>query len=574
MRCWVTHEPVAGAQTQFPTRNDVVMTPPLRLYRVTDTIRVAGAAARGVARSGLIRPTSPIATLKLTTDLLRWGTSPGIGFSVGAARHPSDIAVIDVDDPDRPTTTFAEIEYRCNTLALSLLDRGIDDGSRVGILGRNSRAFLETLVAVSRTGADLIYLNTSSSTEAIATIAAEQKLRLIFRDQEFANMMPSGIPTITLDGKSGVALLASLPHKGELPTLPNRGSHVILTSGTTSGKSRGAGRSSVPLDAAVAILDAFPIKMGSTILMAAPMFHAWGWMHHRLATLLDATIIVVRKPDPRRLIQLIDEYNVDTLITVPVILRRMVEVPRQVRKRYDTSSLECVAVSGSALPGELALEFMDSFGDVLYNLYGSTEAAFATCASPADLRANPDSAGRPLAGVHIEILDRRGRTVSQGTEGRVYVGSRATFTGYTDGTGGERVRGLVFTGDIGRIDDAGRLTIVGRADDMIITGGENVHPAEVEEVLRTNPRVRDVAVLGVPDPVYGAVLVAHIVPTNPKTANEEAILSWSKTRLGPHHRPRRVVFHDELPRNATGKVLNRVLAGEDTSPEAEDDELG
>jgi fatty-acyl-CoA synthase len=303
------------------------------------------------------------------------------------------------------------------------------------------------------------------------------------------------------------------------------------------------------------------------------MFHSWGWMHHRLATLLDATVIVVRRPDARRLVQLIDQYQVDTLITVPVILRRMVALPKQVRKRYDTSSLECVAVSGSAIPGDLATEFMDYFGDVLYNLYGSTEAAFVTCASPADLRADPATAGKPLAGVHLEILDLRGRSVRRGTEGRLYAGSNTSFRGYTDGTDRERVRGLVFTGDIGRLDPDGRLTIVGRADDIVITGGENVHPTEVEEVMRTHPQVQDVAVIGVPDPVYGSALVAHVVPTSADAADAPELLAWSRKRLGPHHRPRQVVFHDELPHNATGKVLRRVLAGEAPNAEPDDEEL-
>ncbi|MBP7972074.1 MAG: AMP-binding protein [Candidatus Nanopelagicales bacterium] len=545
----------------------------LRLYRVTDTARVLGAATRGVSRSGLIRPTSPRATLQLTAGVVRWGTSPGVGFALGAARHPSEAAVIDVDDPDRAVVSFIEMDHRCSAVAVSLLDRGIGPGSRVGLLARNSRGFLETLVAVSRTGADLVYLNTSAAPEAIASVIAEQGLSLVFRDQEFASVVPKSIPTISTDEKSGVALLASLPIRRELPTVANQGKHVILTSGTTSGRSRGAGRSSVPLDAAAAVLDAFPIKMRDTMLIAAPLFHAWGWMHHRLATLLDATEVVVRRPEPERVLALIEEYQVETLVTVPVILHRLASLPEDVLRKYDTSSLRCVAVSGSALPGDLAIEFMDTFGDILYNLYGSTEAAFATCADPADLRADPQTAGKPLAGVHIEILDVRGRKVPTDVDGRVYVGSRTTFDGYTDGSDKERTRGLVFTGDIGRLDNEGRLTIVGRADDMVITGGENVHPTEVEEVLLGSSDVDDVAVVGVPDPVYGAALVAHVVPHDPARADEQLLLAWSRDRLGPHHRPRKVVFHEELPRNATGKVLRRALAGDAEATEPDDDEL-
>jgi acyl-coenzyme A synthetase/AMP-(fatty) acid ligase len=561
----------AGVHDQLSTRNDYSV--PFRMYRVTDSLRVAGAAARGVARSGLIRPTSPRATLRLTSGVLRWGTSPAVGFSLGSARHPDSIAVIDVDDPQRPYVSFAEIDHRCDRLALSLLDRGIGPGSRVGLLGRNSRAFLETMTAVSRTGADLVYLNTSSNAEAVAEIVTQQGIRLLVRDQEFADRVPKGIPYISADDPSGIALLASLPGKGKIPTVAEHGKHIILTSGTTSGESRGAGRSSVPLDAAAAVLDAFPIKMAGTILIAAPLFHSWGWMLHRLSTLLDNTEIVMRRPDAQRILELIDNHQVETLVTVPVVLRRLLELPLRVRQRYDLSSLRCVAVSGSALPGDLAIEFMDAFGDVLYNLYGSTEAAFATCASPDDLRADPQSAGKPLAGVHIEILDRRGRPVPVGRDGRVFVGSRTTFDGYTDGTDRERTRGLLFTGDIGRLDDHGRLTIVGRADDMVVTGGENVHPTEVEEVLRRNDDIADVAVVGVPDPVYGSKLVAYVVPWRGVTCDEREILVWARKRLGPHHRPREVVLVEELPRNPTGKILRRALIGDSGSEVDHDNQV-
>jgi acyl-CoA synthetase (AMP-forming)/AMP-acid ligase II len=546
---------------------------PFRLYRVTDSLRVAGAGARGVAKSGLIRPTSPMASLRLTIGVLRWGTSPAVGFSLGSARHPDSIAVIDVDDPHRAYVSFADIDHRCDRLALSLLDRGIAPGSRVGLLGRNSRAFLETITAVSRTGADLVYLNTSSNAEAVAEIITRQGISLLIRDEEFASRAPKGIPCISADDPSGIALLASLPGNGKLPTVAEHSKHIILTSGTTSGQSRGAGRSSVPLDAAAAVLDAFPIKMAGTTLIAAPLFHSWAWMLHRLSTLLDNSEIVMRRPDAQRILELIDNHEVETLVTVPVVLRRLLELPKRVRRRYDLSSLRCVAVSGSALPGELATEFMDAFGDVLYNLYGSTEAAFATCASPDDLRADPQSAGKPLAGVHIEILDRRGRLVPTGRDGRVFVGSRTTFDGYTDGTTPERTRGLVFTGDIGRLDGHGRLTIVGRADDMVVTGGENVHPTEVEEVLRRHDAVAEVAVVGMPDPVYGSKLVAFVVPWRGVVCSEREILVWARMRLGPNHRPQQVVIVEELPRNPTGKILRRALVGDSGSDIDQDDQV-
>lgn len=536
-------------------------TPP-RLYRLTDEAKVLAAGVRGATRSGLIRPTRPLTALRMTADVRRWGTSPAIGFSLGAARCPDSIAVIDLDDELRSETTFADIEHRCQALAVALQDRGIGPGSRVGLLGRNSRSFLESLIAVSRTGADVVYLNTATETPTLEQLVDNLRIELIICDSEFVARVPRTVPRLLTDEKSGVPLLATIPAKRYLPAQPTYGQHIILTSGTSSGKPRGAGRSGVSFDSGAAILDAFPLTMNSTVVLAAPLFHAWGWMHHRLGTLLDCTQVVMRRPDPERILAALAATDAQMLVTVPVLLRRLVDLPTKVKRRYRLESLQCVAVSGSALPGSLATEFMDDFGDVLYNLYGSTEAAFATCATPADLRVNPESAGHPLAGVHVEILDRRGRRLGRDVDGRVYVGSRATFGGYTDGGDRPRIRGMVFTGDIGRLDVQGRLTIVGRADDVIVTGGENVHPAEVEEVLALHPDVADVAVTGAPDSVYGAVLVAHIVPRDPQNFDAAQVLDWSRSRLGPHHRPRSVVVHESLPRNPTGKVLRRVLAGD------------
>jgi fatty-acyl-CoA synthase len=281
----------------------------------------------------------------------------------------------------------------------------------------------------------------------------------------------------------------------------------------------------------------------------------------------------MRHADPERILALAQAYEVENIITVPVVLKRMVDLPDEVKQAYDFSSVRCVAVSGSAIPGDLATQFMDDFGDVLFNLYGTTEAAYATIATPEDLRDDPHSAGRPMPGVRVEVFDRKGRLVPRGTDGRVYVRSRTSIDEYVaDGSRGT-VKGMVATGDIGCIDAEGRLTIKGRADDMVVTGGENVHPTEVEEVLREHPQLADVAVTGRPDSVYGSVLVAHVVVRPEADLTDEDLLAWARKNLGPHHRPREVRHVDELPRNATGKVLRRVLTGEIAMEDLDEEDL-
>jgi len=542
------------------------------LRNVADAAEIAKAGTFGALRSGLARPRNPLVATRMLTALRRWGTTAALGFALGAVRDPEAVAIVDVDDPQQEEVTFADAEYRTTVLTNSLLDRGAQPGTTVGLLGRNSRSYAETIVAVSRTGADLVYLNTGATAEQVAAVCAAHDITMVIRDREFAGVCPDTVLSLGLDDPAGIPLLDSMPWSGDVNPPKQAGKHVILTSGTTGGPLRGAARTTAPLDSVAALLHAFPTRLGSVTMIAAPMFHAWGWMHHRMATVMDNTQILLRHPDPERILALAQAYEVETLITVPVTLKRMVDLPAATKRRYDFSSVKCVAVSGSAIPGDLATRFMDDFGDVLYNLYGTTEAAYATIATPQDLRDDPHTAGSPMPGVRVEVLDRKGRSIPRGTDGRVFVRSRTSIAEFvSDGSRGA-VKGMVATGDIGCIDAQGRLTIKGRADDMVVTGGENVHPTEVEEVLRTHPGLLDVAVTGRPDPVYGSVLVAHIVVAEDGPTDDE-LLTWARKHLGPHHRPREVRRVDELPRNATGKVLRRVLAGEVTLEELDEEDL-
>ncbi len=543
------------------------------LRSVADAADIAKAGTFGALRSGLARPRNPIVAGRMLSSLRKWGTTPALGFALGAVRDPEATAIIDVDDPLQEEVTFADVEYRTTVLANSLLDRGAQPGTRVGILGRNSRAYAETIVAVSRTGADLIYLNSGSTADQVQTACAAHDITMMIHDREFADLCPDAVLSLGLDDPAGIPLLDSMPWSGNVGDVREPSKHVILTSGTTSNHLRGASRTTAPLDSVAALLHAFPTRLGSVTLIAAPMFHAWGWMHHRMASVMDNTQILLRHSDPERLLALIDAYEVETLITVPVTLKKMVDLPTSTKRKYDFSSLKCVAVSGSALPGDLATQFMNDFGEVLYNLYGTTEAAYATIATPEDLREDPHTAGRPMPGVRVEVFDRKGRGVPRGSDGRVFVRSRTSIAEYvSDGSRGS-VKGMVPTGDLGCMDDQGRLTIKGRADDMVVTGGENVYPTEVEDVLRNHPDLADVAVTGRPDPVYGSVLVAHVVVAPDSEMSDQDLLDWSRQQLGPHHRPREVNRVSELPRNATGKVLRRVLAGEVTVEELDEEEL-
>src|SRR6478672_1423475 len=298
-------------------------------------------------------------------------------------------------------------------------------------------------------------------------------------------------------------------------------------------------------------------------MIAAPMFHSWGFAHFTLALPLASTLVLRRKFDPEETLRAVSQHRATALAVVPVMLQRILELPRETIARYDTSSLRVIAASGSVLPGELATRTMDTFGDVLYNLYGSTEVAWATIATPADLRAAPGTAGRPPMGTIVKLLDADGREAAPGEGGRIFVANEMMFEGYTGGGGKEIVDGLMSTGDVGRFDADGRLFVEGRDDEMIVSGGENVFPREVEDLLSDHPDIEEAAVVGVPDDDFGQRLRAFVVLRHPGALDAEAVQAYVKQNLARYKVPRDVLFIDQLPRNATGKVLKRELRERD-----------
>ena len=333
---------------------------------------------------------------------------------------------------------------------------------------------------------------------------------------------------------------------------------VILTSGTT-GAPKGAPRTEAGIGAAVALLSRIPLRYGMRTHVAAPLFHTWGFAHYMLAALMGETVVLRRRFDPEDFLRTTQDEGCEAVVVIPVMLQRVLALPPEVQDRYDLTRVEVVAASGSALPGDLALEWMDQFGDHLYNLYGSTEVAYASVADPTDLREAPTSAGLPPYGTVVRILDDEGRPVPDGEPGRIFVGNGMLFEGYTGGGGKEVVDGLMSSGDVGRFGADGRLYVQGRDDEMIVSGGENVFPAEVEHCLNRHQGVRDAAAIGVEDPQFGQRLRAFVVAGEPAPSEGE-LQDWVKRNLARYKVPREILFLDELPRNATGKVLKRELA--------------
>ncbi len=524
-------------------------------------------ALRVLAGTGVARPIRPDRLVGMGLAVARWGITPATGFAAGAARYPNDIAVID----DLGPMTFREIDEMSTAIATGLHERGVADGAKVGVLMRNSRWFLLALSALAKAGTDVVLLNTGFGAEQLGDVCEREGVRALIFDEEFAGLVekaPEDLLRVLAwydddaeasKDSDGTAVTMDLL-AGTKPSI-GRPSHqskvVILTSGTT-GTPKGASRGATGgIEPAAAILSGIPLKARGRTVIAAPLFHSWGMAHLGLALLLSSTIVITRTLDPQKVLALIDKYEASGLAVVPVMMSRMLDLDEDVRAKYDTSTLKVVAVSGSKLPGELSTHFMDAFGDVVYNLYGSTEVAYASVASPKDLREAPGTAGRVLMGTTITLVGEDGKEVPQGEVGRIFVGNPLLFEGYTGGEDKDRHGNLVASGDVGRFDDKGRLFIEGRDDEMIVSGGENVFPGEVEDLLSKHPNVREVAVVGVEDEKMGQRLAAFVVKKGKLT--EAEVKSHVKDKLARHKVPRDVSFMDELPRNATGKVLKREL---------------
>ncbi len=539
-----------------------------------DTLSTKAFTARRLVESGMLAPTRPDRLARVVKALKERGPTVAGGYAVAAIRYPDATAIID----DAGELTFADLHLRTNALAHAWGADGIGERDTVAILCRNHRGFVEALVATSKLGAHALLLHTAFSPPQLAAVCAGEDPRAIVYDAEFAPVVDGAARgraryVAWTDGSAATpgagATLDDLIERGdraEVDPPQSRGAIVILTSGTT-GTPRGAQRKEPKtLDPAAALLSKIPLRARGRTLVAAPLFHSWGLAHLVLGLGLSSTLVLRRRFDPEETLRAIDEHGVTALVVVPVMLQRILERGPKVVRKYDTGSLRVIAASGSALPGALATKVMDTFGDVLYNLYGSTEVAWATVATPEDLRAAPGTAGRPPRGTVVRLYDAGGDEVRAGETGRIYVGNDLVFDGYTGGGGKPVVDGLVSSGDVGHFDEDGRLFVDGRDDEMIVSGGENVFPREVEDAIAALDGVDEVAAIGVDDAGFGQRLRAFVVRSDGSPLTERDVREHVKATLARYKVPRDVVFVDALPRTATGKVLKRELAELNVDP--------
>jgi acyl-CoA synthetase (AMP-forming)/AMP-acid ligase II len=520
--------------------------------------------AKVLREAGIVGLVRPDKAMKIGSTFLRWGASPATGIATAAIHYPHEPAIVD----ERGVLSFERLHRRSNALAHSFAEMGIGYGDGVGIMCRNHRGFVEATLAAAKLGASALYLNTMFAGPQLAEVTRREGPKALVYDEEFGGLLEGVDDSVARvvawsdDEKAPGTTLERLIAAGDESNLkppPDKPRFVILTSGTT-GTPKGAQRSSPDgLLTIAALIDKIPFRSRETMMIAAPLFHSWGFFHFVMSLPTASTIVLRRRFDPEDTLRAVQQSRAQVLAAVPVMIQRILGLPEETLDSYDASSLRITSLSGSALPGELALAWMDRFGDNVYNLYGSTEVAYATVATPQDLRTAPGTAGRPPRGTKVRLYDEQGREVPRGEVGRIFVGNDMSFEGYTGGGNKEAIDGLLSSGDVGHIDAEGRLFIDGRDDDMIVSGGENVFPREVEDLIADREEVVEVAVIGVDDPEFGQRLKAFVVVKEGVEISAADINAHVKANLAGYKTPREVEFLEELPRNATGKVLKREL---------------
>lgn len=528
---------------------------------------VAGRALRAVAvlgGAGALRPLRPDKVAVALGRLVAWGPTPAGAYAAAAVRDPHRLALVDGDR----ALTYAELEARTTALAVALRDRGVVEGHRVAIACRNHRGFVEALVATGKAGADALLVNTGFAAPQVRAVFDRERPTALVCDADLLDLMDDALGAggsqvvsrvvSAWDAghapRSGVRALEELIVEGAGRSLAHPkapGRVVLLTSGTT-GVPKGTRRRRIGLDAAVSFLDRLPYRDGGTVLVAPPLFHAWGYANLIATLLLGGTVVLRRDADPDGLLRSAARHGADVLVAVPAHLRGILALGPEAREAHDVSRLRVAAVSGSPLPGDVARRWTAAYGPGLHAVYGATEVGWAAVAGPEDLRAAPGTAGRIPYGTDVRIFDEDGVPLPTHRVGRIHVRGPLTSQRYTDGTRLPQRDGLTDTGDLGYLDDLGRLHVLGRADDMVVAGGERLFPRAVEDVISGHPAVADVAV--VPDPGGEERLVAHVVRAPGQTLSVEELRAHVAAQRPRAEVPADVRFLDALPRGATGKV--------------------
>jgi fatty-acyl-CoA synthase len=545
------------------------------LAQIPDRARTFGRVAR---QSGLLFEFGLNGLRYAAGALAKGARNPSVIFALHGANSPDKTALLWRDR----RVTYGELDDRMNRAAAGLQRRGFRRNTSVVIMMRNRPEFLEVQAGAGRLGAAAVSVSWRSTAAELVYLAQHCQAKAIVFEADLWHVVEQakkslpGIAARDFIAVGGDGPVASGCSRYEEDFLAERGATfsvdsnvqedaavVIYTSGTT-GKPKGAVRK-FPKDAmhaSMQFIGETPMRSDDIHLVTCPLYHSTAFGFLAFTALLGGTSVLMDEFKPELFLQLVEQHGVTTTAVVPTILHRVMALGPSVLEKYDVRSVRGIFTVGAPLPGPLGTQLMDHFGDVLFNCYGATETGLVTMAKPADLRAAPGCIGKALPGNEVRLLDDRGVEVPPGEVGELYARNKMLVAGYhndSESTRASMKEGFFSVGDLARRDRDGRFFIEGRKRDMIISGGVNVYPAEVEAVIEANPEVAEVAVVGVDDPEWGERVRAFVVKRPGSTLDEGALKVWCRDRLAGPKVPRDFVFLEALPRNPTGKVLKREL---------------
>jgi len=500
-------------------------------------------------------------------------------LSVYAAAQPDKLAVID-DKPDGTivTWTYAELEAQANRVANLLLRLGAGPGTKVLWCGPNSPQVVAVMNATRKIAAVAVPLNYRLTPEEALYVINHSDAEIAYVDWEQAPMFAAlrgrlervrhiiAVGGPAPDGMLSDADIAASPADApDVGDAAGTGGAMIYTSGTT-GKPKGAVRGAPDPELLGALLGLFGYRPDDIYITSGPLYHSGPSAFLAASLLYGQTVIVQRRSDARDWLRLVDKYKATSTFAAPPLVRMVCALPAEVKDRYDRSCMRVMIANAAPWSYALKQQYVADFPpESLFEIYGSTELGVDTVLLPADQMRKPGSCGKPAPGIEIMLVDADGNEVT-GTgpdhPGEVFIRSRGAFNAYykNDASYAANSRGDYHTvGDIAYWDDEGYLYICDRKTDMIITGGMNVYPAEVEAVLEQHPGIYDVAVFGIPSDEWGEAVHATVVRAPGSTLTGQEITAFAREHLAGYKLPRSVDFADELPRTGSGKLLKRQL---------------
>jgi fatty-acyl-CoA synthase len=536
-------------------------------------IERARAARRVAFRSGIAYQAHPRGLVELARARLAGPLGISAILRVHAASRPDDPATVF----EGRTYTWAETDERVDRLVVGLRERaGLRAGESCAVALRNRPEVLEVQAALSRLGASAVTVSWRSTPAELEYLVTHSGARAVLAEADL-DAVAEARPKlervrafVSVGGeperprREGFLryedLLARKP--GRRRADASESAVVIYTSGTT-GKPKGAVRRFQPdmMWSLLHVFDELPMRVDDRHLAVCPMYHSTAFGFIAFTMTLGGCVVIERGFEPERFLEVVERERITTTAVVPTMLHRLMALPPEVLRRYDTRSLRAIFCGGAPLSGDLARRVIGELGHVLYNFYGSTETGLNTIATPDELLRAPGTIGHAIAENEIRLLDDDGREVRPGETGELFVRNTMLVAGYhadEEATKSSMKGGFFSVGDLAHKDTSGLFHIDGRKRDMIISGGVNVYPAEVEEILHRHPQVSECAVIGVRDEEWGERVCAFVVPRE-GAFDEADVIAFAKRNLAGPKVPRELRVVSDLPKNPTGKVLKREL---------------